>query len=197
MNLWLESLPDYVEVDGIRYKINTDFRVWVHFENLLFWSNESMDMRVAALICLGYVDEMPDNIYTALNALIEFYNSNGSTKIEDKTHNEAPEQTAPNARIYSFNHDASLIYAAFKSQYNINLDTAMMHWWQFQSLFFGLNDDNKICRIMEIRAMDLSSIKDKDQKAHYRRMKRVYRLPDIRTDDEKEAAMIDAFAGMF
>lgn len=50
---------------------------------------------------------------------------------------------------------------------------------------------------MEYRAVDLSTIKDKEQKAFYRKMKQIYRLPDSRSEEEKEAAMIDAFAAMF
>lgn len=64
-------------------------------------------------------------------------------------------------------------------------------------MFSGLTDKNKICKIMEYRAVDLSTIKDKEQKAFYRKMKQIYRLPDSRSEEEKEAAMIDAFAAMF
>ena len=50
---------------------------------------------------------------------------------------------------------------------------------------------------MEIRALDLSKVKDKEQKAHYRRLKRVYKLPDPRSEEEREADMIDALVVMF
>ncbi len=83
------------------------------------------------------------------------------------------------------------------AQYGIDLTKDDLHWWLFRALFEGLNDENKICKVMEIRSIDLSKIKDKEQKAHYRRLKRIYRLPDPRCEEEQEADMINALSVMF
>ncbi len=99
--------------------------------------------------------------------------------------------------IYSFTHDASLICSAFLAQYGIDLTKDNLHWWLFRALFEGLVDENKICKVMEIRSIDLSKIKDKEQKAHYRQLKRIYRLPDPRTEEEQESDMIHALSVMF
>ena len=83
------------------------------------------------------------------------------------------------------------------TQYKIDLQTADLHWWQFKSLFKSLDDNNKICKIMEYRAIDLSQIKDKEQKKFYRKMKALYRLPDLRSEEEKEKAMIESMSSLF
>lgn len=84
------------------------------------------------------------------------------------------------------------------SQYNIDLqDAVSLHWWKFKAMFQGLNDNNEIVKIMGYRALNLNDIKDKQQKAHYRKLKNLYKLPDNRTEEEKERMVVDAFASLF
>lgn len=45
---------------------------------------------------------------------------------------------------------------------------------------------------MGYRAIDLGKIKDKDEKAKYRRLQRQFALPDNRTKEEKEKDFADA-----
>lgn len=79
-------------------------------------------------------------------------------------------------------------------QYGINLQTIpYLHWWEFKALFTGLKEDNLIVKIMGYRAMDLSKIKDKDEKKYYKKLKRLYALPDMRTEEQKEADFGRAF----
>ena len=96
--------------------------------------------------------------------------------------------------IYDYDFDSGYICSAFMAQYGLDLQTAALHWWQCNAMFSRLTEGNKICKIMEYRVMDLSAVKDKEMKAYYRKMKRLYRLPDPRSEDEKEAAMVDALA---
>lgn len=69
----------------------------------------------------------------------------------------------------------------------------MLHWWEFRALFQGLKDDNKIVKIMGYRGIDLSKIKDKEEKARYKKLKKIYALPDMRTEQQKEADFGAAF----
>ena len=46
---------------------------------------------------------------------------------------------------------------------------------------------------MGYRSIDLSKIKDKEQKAYYRKLKRDFALPDNRTEEEKERDFAEAF----
>ena len=47
---------------------------------------------------------------------------------------------------------------------------------------------------MSYRAIDLSKIKDKDMKKHYKKMKKLYALPDLRSEEEKENDFAEAFS---
>ena len=91
-------------------------------------------------------------------------------------------------QIYSYEFDDNYIYGAFMQQYNIDLqDIEYLHWWKFKAMFDCLQDDTKIVEIMGYRAMDLRKIKDKKEREHYKKLKNVYKLPDMRSEEEKEA----------
>ena len=68
-----------------------------------------------------------------------------------------------------------------------------MHWWKFKAMFNGLKSDNKIVEIMGYRAIDLSKIKDKEEKKRYKELKRIYALPDMRSQEQKESDFACAF----
>jgi len=97
-------------------------------------------------------------------------------------------------RIYDFEYDAPYIYAAFLAQYRIDLQRDMLHWWQFAALFKALGEDNQIVKIMGYRGMDLSKIKDKEQKAQYRKMQKIYALPQpkaVQQELDRMAAILN------
>ena len=139
-----------------------------------------------------YFKEVPLNLEEAINKIVWFYKCGK----EDKKHTGEASQTQK--QIYSFEYDADYIYSAFLSQYGIDLqDVYNLHWWKFKAMFQGLNDENEIVKIMGYRAINLNEIKDKQQKAHYRKLKKLYKLPDNRTEEEKEQMVVDAFASLF
>ena len=198
MSIILNPMPDFLEVGGEKIPINTDFRTWIRFDEALFWSDKPMEERLYSALHICYDGNIPANINSAVHAAIGFYahRDKPTQELGENTQN-GQENSARGKQIYSFTHDASLICAAFLAQYGIDLTKDDLHWWLFRALFEGLTDENKICKVMEIRSIDLSKIKDKEQKAHYRRLKRIYRLPDPRCEEEREADMINALSVMF
>ena len=87
-----------------------------------------------------------------------------------------------------------MIYTAFLDQYGLDLnETDYLHWCKFKAMFEGLKSDNKICEIMGYRAIDVSKIKDKEEKKRYKKLQREYALPDDRTEEEKEQDFAEAF----
>ena len=78
-------------------------------------------------------------------------------------------------KIYSYEHDADLIYTAFLDQYRLDLnDIDYLHWFKFKAMFEGLKSDNKICEIMGYRAIDVSKIKDKEENYEVAEEKKCY-----------------------
>ena len=109
---------------------------------------------------------------------------------EEKT---SQENEKKEKQIYSYVFDADKIYSAFIQQYNIDLQKINLHWWQFRSMFESLTDETQIVEIMGYRAMDLSKIKDKEERKRYRKLQKLYALPDMRTQEQKESDFACAF----
>ena len=96
-------------------------------------------------------------------------------------------------QIYSFEHDAGLIYAAFLLAYNIDLqDIEYMHWWRFRFLFNSLPKDCEFVRAMEYRSIDINDKMPKEQKDFYKKMKRMYALPLSKTEDDRQTGIENA-----
>lgn len=198
MNILLDTMPDFLEVGNKKISIDSGFRTWIRFDEALFWSSEPIENRIYSALDICYNGRIPVDVNRAIYAAIAFYAHMGEPMEEVQAKGEnKPGQAGRGNRTYSFTHDASLICAAFLAQYGIDLTQDDLHWWHFKALFEGLTEENKICKVMEIRSLDLAKVKDKEQKAHYRRLKRIYKLPDPRSEEEQEADMLDALAVMF
>ena len=136
MNILIDRLPQ--EYEGL--KIDTNFRSFILFELLMQDNSLNEKQKIALAINLFY-EEMPTDFKKAIKGILWFY-SGGKEKKKEKKQNVA---NNTKKQIYSFEHDADLIYSAFLSQYNIDLnEIEYLHWWKFKSLFEVLNDDNKI-----------------------------------------------------
>ncbi len=181
MNLLTEKLPDSISVCGENFAVNTDFRVWIKVENIFAEKRQLTPDMLLQLFSLVLAEKvLPKSFGDTLSAILAFYACNKTSS------KKAGNSSASNVRVVSFTEDAGLIYAAFLAQYGIDLTTASLHWWKFRALFDGLTDKHKICEIMGYRATDLSKIKNREQRAHYRKLKEMYKLPDTRSIEEIE-----------
>lgn len=181
--LLLDKLPTHTPT-GL--KIRTDFRESIKFE-LLMQDNRINDNEKIPMALNLYYYEVPNDIVKAIEDMLWFYRCGKEIKTSQKETSEAKQ-------IYSYEFDDELIYSAFKDQYNIDLNSIKyLHWWKFKAMFEGLKQDNKIVEIMGYRAIDLGKIKDKEEKARYKKLKKIYALPDMRTQEQKEADFGKAF----
>lgn len=186
MNLLIDKLPK--KANGIL--MNTDFRVSILFELLVQERNITQHIKLAKALELYYPNFEKLNYNQAINNILWFYrcgkelaNSNKINKKESK-----------NNQIYSYEFDDKYIYSAFLQQYKIDLqEIEYMHWWKFRALFDGLNEDTEIVKIMGYRSMDLSKIEDSKQRNYYKKMKKLYELPDMRTQEEKDIEFARSF----
>ena len=195
MNILIDKVPEYVEIDGIEYKINTDFRIGIMFE-LLMQDNTLTDMEKVEITLNLYYPEIPHDPIQALEKILWFYRC--GKEYDPESLQEGTGDTTQQQAIYSFEHDAEYIYAAFLDQYGIDLqDIEHLHWWKFRALFKGLKEDNLIVKIMGYRAIKIDDSMTDSEKKFYRRMKRIYALPDNRTQEEKERDFTNAIASLF
>lgn len=192
-NIMIDPLPSTVSVDGRDYAIASDFRTSILFELMMQDSGIDHESKVANALRLYYGDEIPRDVDSAVLEIVNFYSCNRL----DNLVKDAGKKQANIKRVYDFDIDAPYIYAAFLREYRIDLqDVDYLHWWKFQAMFFALPEDNEICKIMQYRAVDLSKIKNKEEKMRYAKLQARYRLPDERTTEEKQHAIGAFFGGM-
>lgn len=198
----MDKPPEQVEVDGKLYKINSDFRTSIQFEilmqkkeltekqkefaNELCLLDKEMDRETAELLAKYkdglelYYPEIPNDINEAINAMLWFYEC-GKENIDKKK----SKKSGSRKKIYDYNYDADYIYAAFFEQYHIDLAEQELHWWKFSALFSALSEDCMISKIITYRVIDTKGM-EKEQKAFYNRMKRLYQLPEDISEEERE-----------
>lgn len=194
MNIILDPLPYTVEVAGEEVAINWDFRALMLFEIAMQDPRLSDVEKAREGLGLFYPNGAPDHEET-VEQLTWFYSGGKEKEQEDEEEEGAPRRRE---NIYSYEHDADLIYAAFLSQYQIDLSTVTdLHWWKFLALFKGLHEDHLISKVMGYRGMEITSDMSKQEKEFYRKQKRLYALPDMRSDKDKEEAFHDSLARLF
>lgn len=169
INLLTEELPCSISVCGKNYPINTDFRVWIRVEEILSSDISAADKILRCFSLIFASKDIPSSVDETLSSILyflsPFYNTLGGKK------------TAKcNEPLFDFAFDSGLIYAAFLSQYNIDLTSDHLHWWRFLSLFCSLSPC-KFTEVVRIRGTSLCDIGDKAQKSYIRKMKKIYRIP--------------------
>ncbi len=189
MSILTETPPGTVEIGGQSCPIRTDFKVWIQFAKLAEENDMGTPDRLVQIIKLVY-GYLPPRLDEAVSALLWFYGAGHKPK-PGTTKTDAQE------RIFDYEADAEYIYAAFLTQYNIDLSTASLHWWKFKALMSALDESTQFMKILGYRSVELSKIKDKEQRGFYRRMQKMYALPDMRTDEEKDVAVVDALQQLF
>ena len=175
-------MPTTIDIEGIEYEINSDFRTSILFELLMQDLELSEEEKIIQALTL-YYKKWPHNIEKAIDKMLWFYSCGKNKNLKSNKN-----KSGSNAeQIYSFEYDDEYIYSAFLDQYGVDLqDIEYLHWWKFKAMFKALKEDNEIVKIMGYRALDLSKIDDKNQKEHYRKLKQMYKIPDAISQSDKE-----------
>ena len=186
MSILTSKAPSFVCIDGEKFEINTDFKVYLSLESIIFDNSISVYRRTAKILALCY-KKLPSSLDGALEALMEFY-AGGADMQKD-----AGNGKKDNGRVLSFEEDAPYILSSFLSEYGINLLTAHLHWWEFLALLKGLRPSCRLCEVIKYRTVDLSKIKNKEQRKFYARQKRLYTLKRFEGDDEIAENLLKIF----
>lgn len=181
----IDELPRSVIIDGAEHAVNYGFRALMLIELCTFDEELSEEQRTLNALNLFYFNEIPENREAAVERLLWFYRGGETTRAEKKSKG-APAKVR---RCYDFEQDQKYIYAAFMSQYHIDLQDISsneLHWWKFKAMFECLDKDCKLSEIMGYRLADLKNFKGK-QKEFYRKMKALYALKDEAAADNRLA----------
>lgn len=191
MDILVDELDAIVKEKIGNIKINTDFRISILFELLMQDNTVSKKEKILQSLQLYYPDlDKIKDFDKAIQDMLWFYRC--GKELADSKKNNIVER---NKQIYSYEFDDDKIYSAFMEQYNIDLqDIKYLHWWKFKALFNALSENTQFVKIMGYRAMNVNEIKDKKMKKQYRKLQKMYALPDMRTEEEKEYDFGEAFS---
>jgi len=175
LDLTKKVLPSSVTVGGRQYRIKTDFRFWLRFEQLICGTALVTDFDYLYEFDDSTMkNKVPEDRQKGIDELVKFY---------------APSDPLPHPaggrgeRVLDCTLDADLIYAAFRMQYCIDLAGTDMHWHVFRALLHGLRE-TKLTDIMYYRSY---TGKDKDLQA----LRRAWALDCELSGSEQ--AELDAF----
>lgn len=177
INFITQGLPKSVNIGDTEYLINTDFRVSIQVESAMRDTHLTDYERLEQLTTL-YYPLLPSNMEEAVKQAIWFY-SCGKSLVRNK--NETKKRRyggGPQMKTaaYSFNQDASYIYAAFMEQYRIDLtEISYLHWWKFAAMFESLNDETQMSKIIYYRTVNTAGM-SREQKRFINEMRKQYAI---------------------
>jgi len=173
-NILIDELPKKVEVGGCEYDINYGYRAGILIEIEMFSDKEDEDKLLEALN-IFYLGNIPPEMEEAMQKLLWFYRCGKQEPKEEQSSHSIRRQQR---RAYCFEVDAARIYAAFRTQYGINLNQTpsnALHWWEFMAMFDSLSEELLISRIMFYRTADLKNM-GKNQREFIKRMRKLYAI---------------------
>ncbi len=176
MNLFYEDYPETVKVSGRNVRIVTDFREYIRLHDAL-QDDKLTEYQKYLVICEYFLGKCVIN-EVAIKALTEFMSMEQIERAGVIQKSDEEEQ------LYSFSIDFPYILSAFIHVYGINLQTVRyMHWWKFRTLFDGLPENTEIKQRIMYRSIDLSMIKDKEERKRIRKIQMAIQLPKKELSD--------------
>lgn len=197
MNLLTKALPQKVAVDGVDYPVDTDFRLMIEFEIIANGPGtmEGKGEMTIPLVERFFCGNLVCDVNLAIERFMWFYRCDDQPQKSNENNDEKEKTPRP---VYSFDIDAPLIYAAFLDQYSIDLVRIdYLHWWAFRSLLSALRDDHEFKKVVGYRTMKITKDMSPEQKKAYRELKRIHRLPDYRSEEEKESEFANSLDALF
>ena len=164
--------PTYVEVNGVRYNINTNFKIGIKCDEIGRDETIPDEERALAIIYLLFGEQALKDIYNHQELKILALKYLSCNKEIEET-NEKEDM--------SFTEDYDYIEASFMSDYGINLEEEDMHWWKFCKLINGLSNSEfgNCCvlnKIRNLRNLDTSQIKDLKERQKLEKAKQRFAL---------------------
>lgn len=169
LNVLLDPLP----TDWNGYPIDPDFQIGIQISQCMADESLSNTERFYMVKHLLFPDEnncpedseVPEAVKWYLTEYIhDHHDSNANDEI-----------------IMDWDVDQWRIYAAFRSQYHIDLNKETLHWFTFMGLLSNL-EECAFTRIMDIRQRKITSKMSKEEKTALRAAKKIF---EIKTPEDK------------
>lgn len=186
MNALIDRFPTSVEIDGVEYALDTDYRVGL--EIMLAFEDPKLTRMDKQLVMLQLLyKEIPPDLGKAAELAVLFLDCGEEPRTEE---------TGGCGRLYSFSKDAKYIYSAIRQSHGIDLETVeYMHWWKFCYLFLDLREDCFFQRMITLRCKKRDGKLTKEERGAYFKMQDILDLPEQK--DAVRLAAEDAFMAQF
>ena len=171
------NFPATLDYDGLKAKLKTSFRVWLRFDQLIQADAKKISDRERLDLALELcVEEMDYNFPLAklMEGIVWFHGADANNRswIFDKPklakqkslYEKIIEGQGNKKKALNFFWDATAIWSAFMSAFNIDLFKADLHWWAFLALMAELPENCTINGLMRQRTQEIIKDKTIDEK---------------------------------
>lgn len=191
-NVLLDPLPD--EWNG--YKIDTDFQTGIQISQCMTDEEFSIRERFYAACELLFPEEHPGD-YRELTDAISWFLNGWREKIEPAKNKKSSEVSKKkDIPSMDFDVDQWRIYAAFLSQYHIDLNVQQLHFWVFMGLLANL-EECVFTNVVKIREQKIDPKMSKEEKKQLKEAKEVFKIQkeedETAEEQEERQAAVDEF----
>jgi len=158
-------LTDDLPREWNRYRINAGFEIGIKISQLLKDPELTIAEKAGVAIHLLYID-IPGSTEEAMSGIQWFLNG---------WNHDNHSGSKDSVEVFDFDVDQWRIYAAFRSQYNINLNTARLHWFEFMGLLTNLSECT-FSQVVEFRGKKLTSKMSAVEKKAIMDAKKLYKI---------------------
>ncbi|MGG5322604.1 hypothetical protein IGJ83_002437 [Enterococcus pernyi] len=180
-------LEDTVEIEGVSYPIDLSFDTVLRLFDLLkdpvLTESEKIVLGLRLLLGVSFLCDIETQNEIFLSVLEAFgIWERPKPRYDWKGNLMKPKMKEIAEEVFSFDHDAESIFAAFYQTYRIDLleQQGKMRWEKFIALFNGLPSDTHFKHIVDIRQRDLPEGKGKEIRKAKKQLieaKQAYALP--------------------
>jgi len=158
----IDGYPRTLTVAGREYPVRWDHKTGILLSTLIEDEGIAPYEKPGLMLRLFYFD-VPMQNNEVMNAMFWFMRC-------------GREQVFGGARAYDFMEDWSLMVAAFRQVYGMDIVQGKIHWWEFIALLGALPEGCPMAQIMSWRTMEIDGDLPEATQAHYRKMKAKYAL---------------------
>lgn len=161
------ELPHFVYLKNEKYFINTDYRIFIEFEEKM----QGKNTKQVIYDCLSkfypafYIIQDNNLLNEAVDQFIWFYKCGKEDRQTTKKDNKGSTKS-----IFSYLYDDQIIWGAYYSQFKVDLSTIKLHWWKYKAMWLSLDSE---CQFSKIRGYRAYNGKDKE----ILELKDMYKLP--------------------
>lgn len=170
-------LPNYLEVDGVEYEIDSDFRTALLIMDMYNDKDLSPMGKHLTMLEMLYtpipnngedpVTNIPPNIEEAVNQAMWFLDIGQERKVKEKIKvdiNGKPikdengnaimeEDNTPEPELLNYKQDEQILFSAVNAVFSGDVRAeSYFHWWTFYGLCQSIDSDSLISTIMGIRS---------------------------------------------